>query len=358
MNSPLFVTISATLHTRAEVQALKAAGFTHISYNIPAHGEEWKETVDIIHEEGLKVAAWLPNWRQFPADPAAAFRTWNGVTADLAPSYWHPEAEAAILHDSQTEGLVQGLDAILVDPAGHDCPYPNFWPASEDHDFTLTRMFWSWDEAAQADWAAIFSKPMPRLAELDIRGQPATEPEFYRWYQQAWMARVYRITAWAAERGIKDIWTWLLPHNQWSAENMATGCADCFHLLDDWAQDVEELGCHPRLVMPCLWPTYIGFQSTAIRNTELFIETYGHDVIIGAETCHSAVTVAPHLAQWGPKARAIGAAGIIGWDRFILGDGLVVSQVRAERALWDEHFALKGGGPRRAPGVQDSGQPE
>lgn len=339
----LIVAYSQHPHTPDDLSYLRDCGFTHICYAVPCRHSDWQETASMVKSRGLKLVAALPDWQEFDRNiPCQQFQTKNGQLASSlqpsrGPSYWNVLAEQRALEHPSSQEVVQTLDAVIVAPRFGDVPFPSAWPQGHLFDFQYPLMFWSWDRWAKMDWSLHSDKPMPEFASCDLEGKPEVDPEFYRWYQAGWQNRVRRITDWCIGFGIKDIWTWMVPFNEWTTENMVWGVAGHFPLLDKWANYVHSRGCHPCFMLSCLWSVWPGRKAASIQNTRRFIEDYRRDVLIGTEACQSIEALETNLKHLGHHIRRIGGRGILASDRHILNpDNREQTQqtLRSEAALW------------------------
>ena len=345
--SGLIVVYSQYPHCLDDLLLLRDSGVTHVCYAVVSRHTDWQKTATMVKSLGMKLVAALPDWCGIDFDHKCfQFHVKNGrasrsIAECYGPSYWAWLAEYDAMHHPFMQEVAQTLDAVIVAPRWGDVPFPTEWSAAHLFDFTYPRMYWSFDPWARRAWAKYSDAEMPEFATCDLEGNPE-RLDFYQWYQAAWQKRVYKFSEWAMGFGIKDIWTWMVPFNEWTTENMAWGTAGSFPLLDKWANWVEDRGCKPCFVLACLWSIWPGRKSGSIDNARRFIEAYKWDVVVGTEACQSTEALAVNLETLGAHTRGIGARGVFASDRYIIQPD---NQLKAKAALrmeavrWRDHLA-------------------
>ena len=346
----MIVAYSQHPHCLDDLLLLRDSGVTHVCYAVVSRHTDWQRTATMVKSLGMKLVAALPDWFGIDFDRNCfQFHVKNGhgskgTATPAGPSYWAWLAEYDALTHPLMQEVAQTLDCVIVAPRWGDDPFPVDWANAHWFDFNYPRMYWSFDPWARRSWAKYSDAEMPEFATCDLEGTPE-RLDFYHWYQTAWQQRLQRLTEWSMGFGIKDIWTWMVPFNAWTPENMVKGSAGSFPLLDKWANWVEDRGCKPFFVLACLWSIWPGRKASSIEHARRFIEAYKWDMVVGTEACQSAEALTVNLEYLGAHTRRIGAKGVFASDRYVIQpDNQLKAQavLRMEAVRWRDHLAASG----------------
>jgi hypothetical protein len=315
-------TSSYGVHRPDDINILADWGFDFIvNYGVKKN-EAWDGEVERAHKQKMK---YLTRWPEIPAlglnAEKYAFAAYDGrKNTDVGtgrvegPSHWNKEAEE-ITAKNIDELVAVGLDGVLISMLTSDRMYPTDWYPFGDKAIQGTRYYWSWDDEAQKQWDEFSGgEPMPEACQCFEGACAEYQRKFYKWYQDGWISKLTRLSDVAIDAGMKHIWTWLIPHTNWTEVNMANGTADCILPIEKWRQHVIKRGAEPMIVVACHfdlendWPVWFADGDASIRN--MCTEPLNWKMIVGAETCYSASTVTKHLDTNSQKAAEMGCSGL------------------------------------------------
>jgi len=346
-------TVSSFPHTVEEVESLATMGFDYIcvrtgGFKKYAEDKEWSAGIEVARDLGIKVLLTWPWYSEFAfterdgliiSDPHYSCKAFDGRTntpswhegvGNHCPQFslWNDEVEEALVADMGC-WLEEGpeVDGVHIAVSDSDRNYPTNWWAHGDKAIEGTRMFWSFDEAAQVKWDEYSGgAPMPSWSSPVITPDGEIHPEllrFYRWYQDGWIGRITRLADTALDAGLKHISTWWLPHNQWTEINMANGSADSVAAISSWCQHVDDRG---GTSMPMVafqyglapqWPIWYadGMETIPVACAE----PYNIRLLVGAEADVSGDITADTIRKHGRLTAEMGASGLLCGVRLWLG---------------------------------------
>ena len=326
-------TISAGLHKEGDLEIIADWGFDYVMGCQPIENTVWENEIDLIHKASMKSIPRWPNIQHLGlSTPKYGFSAYDGRNNnDYAgaggqvngPSHWNKEAEDISI-ESLRSLINMGIDGVTIGMLINDRPYPTDWYPFGDNAIRGTKMYWSFDDAAQAQWKEFSGgEPMPETCQCFDGICEEKQRDFYKWYQDGWISKLIRLTDVAIDAGLKHIWTWMIPHTAWTEVNMADGTADSIAPMDKWQQHVISRGAKPVVVVACHaglrgdWPVWFADGNASIKNATS--EPFNWKMIGGAETGHTPGTVAANLIKNSKDGIDIGFSGMLCGDTVPLG---------------------------------------
>ena len=328
----MLATISAGVHKEGDLEIIADWGFDYVMGCQPIKNTVWENEVELIHKAGMKSIPRWPNIQHLELSaPKYGFSAYDGRNSNvyaggsgrvMGPSHWNKEAEDISI--ASLPPLIEiGIDGVMIGMLINDRPYPTDWYPFGDKAIQGTRYYWSFDDAAQAQWKEFSGgEPMPEACQCFEGACAEYQQDFYRWYQDGWISKLMRLTDVAIDAGMKHIWTWMIPHTDWTEVNMADGTADCILPMETWRQHVISRGAEPLVVVACHaglrgdWPVWFADGNASIKKATA--KPLEWKVIGGAETCHTPGTVAPHLIKNSKDGIDIGFSGMLCGDKVAL----------------------------------------
>jgi len=333
-------TLTHRIPSTEGVATLAAMGYDYVTLRIRredfAENPEWRNSINALRDVGIKVLLTWPNYNSFSEDDAHEFsqdnpehsfkacdgRTntfgWVGVPGSHQYgqfSHWNDEVGEALVADLPRwlEGGPE-IDGVHVNVAQNDRMFPTDWYPFGPRAVEGTRMYWSFDESAQAKWAETSGGvPMPTHPD------PALEDRtFYRWYQAAYINRLTLLADTALDVGLNHISTWFMPLTRWTAENMAGGTAGSIEPLEAWRQHIIGRDAFPLMMVAFLfglgadWPEWRADGEESIRRA--CAAPFNWDLIIGAECDVDGATTPGRVRHHGRLTADMGASGILCGD--------------------------------------------
>lgn len=277
MSEPIMCLVAAGTPPERETQKQFAdAGYNYVTYEQMEPCGPWEKTIAEWHGLGVKVIArWPARDKLGLNEPEFGFRTYDGCSNAVedgrraGPSHWHPGV-LDIAAPTMRPLYDMGVDGVLVHGIDCDRPFPTDWYGQMPWQHEYAKLFWSFDQHAQADWAAYSDGQQMPTKPPEI-GAPRTEElmVFYRWYQGSWLRRIIEYTQVAQEAGFNEVWTFFTPLVNWLPECMANGTAGAVEWLDSlWYGPAKGRGLNPCVVSPVcfnLWPEYVRAGIDAMR---------------------------------------------------------------------------------------------
>lgn len=348
-------TISVKPHTPENAEALAAMGFDYVCLRMGEHAfrhnKEYREGIEALRAWGIKVIVTWPFYADFNAgDDDSAFHKYEGTPDITDPQYtfhtqdgrnntrawrdyarsgrtmqfshWNDEVEAALIA-TLPRWLEDGpeIDGVHVAVSHNDRMYPTDWYPFGDEAMKGTRMYWSFDEEAQRKWAEFSDNtPMPATPT-----PPDTDESyvFYRWYQEGWVNRLTALTDAALNTGLKHVFTWWLPHTDWTEVNMANGTASSEGILERWRNHVIAQEAFPLVLVGSQfnlradWP---GWYSDGMETIpRVCAPPHDWDLIVGAEADVSGDISAENIRKHGKQLYEMGASGLLCGDSLWIG---------------------------------------
>lgn len=329
--SKMLATSSGNVHKPDDIKVLSDWGFDFILNDGVKDNFAWNSEVEHAHNEGMEYVARWPDYGGLGlvGNEKYAFQAYDGRNNAgvgggrvYGPSHWSKEAEEICAKSIDTLVSV-GLDGVLINALICDRWYPTDWYPFGDNAIQGTRYYWSWDDEAQAQWKAFSGgEPMIEACQCFEGACAEHQQDFYRWYQDGWISKLIRLTDVAIDAGMKHIWTWMVPHTDWTEVNMANGTADSILPVETWRQHVISRGAEPIVVVACHfalsgdWPVWFADSHASIKKATA--KPLEWKLIVGAETVHSDTSVVRNLTTNSKAGVDIGVSGMLCGDKIAL----------------------------------------
>ena len=354
-------TITVHEHSAQKVEALAAMGFDQVVMRrslIELRDQQWADNIKRLQDHGIKVLlSWPepssfndgmpmddPRWSFKASDGRTNTSAWTGQKIDARLqqySHWNDEVERAMIAElPQWLEVFPDIDGFHIQVSLCDRMFPTDWYAFGDYAIHGTRMYWSFDDHAQAKWAE-FSAGTPMPTHPDPNDSNHT---FYRWYQRGYIDRLTALTNAALDAGASEISTWFLPHTRWTAENMTGGTAGSVEPLEAWRQHVISRGVSPLMIVAHLfglgadWPEWRSDGEETIRR--VCAPPYNWDLIVGAECDIDGDTTPQRVISHGAQSANMGATGLFCSDHLWLGlppEAAVAAAIAEVRPLFADN---------------------
>ncbi len=297
------------------IDRLQDEGWTHVmAHEVPLN-RETDHWVRQVHNRGMKFIVRWPDWSAIGLTQENAFRAYDGLPNNqtdgrtAGPSHWREDVTDTACR-TIGEYVDLGVDGVILHTILCDRPFPTDWYAYPDGWRWITA-FWSFDGAGKRSWgreADGFMMP-PRAISNGVPPE-GDLLRFYRWYQSGWLAKLHRLTDTALGAGFRNIWTWYVPLDDWTEENMADGTADSLLPMEGWRRRVVDGGADAVFVNPCMFGWRDHWHVDAVRTMTAAHQFLGWRSIVGMGCSQGADTALHFLQDHGCRAPGFGYSGI------------------------------------------------
>jgi len=312
------------IHSAVQLDNLAEMGFTHVSgheFGLNRDTEHW---IRNIHKRGMKFVARWPDLAGLGlCVDDTAFENFQGVrnaqgnSAQAGPSHWCEKA--TVIGEQSAKGYADiGVDGLILQTIMCDRPYPTNWYTGRPEDWRRVTSFWSFDSAAKKDWAKFSGGEwMPSRAISDGTPPDETLMRFYRWYQDAWLQKLDRLSQAAVAAGMSEVWTWYVPFNEWTEENMADATADSMLYVEGWRKKMLAAVVRPVVLTTCIFSILEHWIADAVKSMNSANKFLDWESCGGVRASISYEHALKYTERLGTMQAGIGYRGMYVTDRHI-----------------------------------------